>query len=193
MLVARTPDANWALDTIDRRSISDYSFFFEGSLVSWSAVKQKFIAPSSTEAEYYAMTHAFKEALLLHDFLSTLHFPPPPILFPFFLIIRPLVLFYILRLIWPDPNTLIPVTISFELMSMMALLLLLGFLLQACLLIYLLNLCLLFFFFAIAPSFDSPFLLLSLNLFLFVLLGVCWTSQDVTTHDLSRGLRGLLI
>ena len=41
-------DADWALDTIDRRSISGYSFFFQGSLVSWSAVRQKSIALSST-------------------------------------------------------------------------------------------------------------------------------------------------
>jgi hypothetical protein len=58
-------DADWASDAIDRKSISGYSFFFQGSLVSWSAVKQKAIALSSTEAEYYAMAHAFKEALWL--------------------------------------------------------------------------------------------------------------------------------
>ena len=30
-------DADWASDTIDRKSISGYSFYFQGSLVSWSA------------------------------------------------------------------------------------------------------------------------------------------------------------
>src|ERR1700678_270640 len=55
-------DADWASDAIDRKSISGYSFYFQGSLVYWSAVKQKSIALSSTEAEYYAMAHAFKEA-----------------------------------------------------------------------------------------------------------------------------------
>src|ERR1700678_3390746 len=68
-------DADWASDASDRKSISSYSFYFEGSLVSWSAVKQKSIALSSTEAEYYAMTHAFKEALWLQVFLGFLHFP----------------------------------------------------------------------------------------------------------------------
>ena len=53
-------DADWASDVLNRKSISGYSFYFEGSLVSWSAVKQKSIALSSTEAKYYAMTHAFK-------------------------------------------------------------------------------------------------------------------------------------
>ncbi|KAJ3510499.1 hypothetical protein NLJ89_g4639 [Agrocybe chaxingu] len=69
-------DADWASND-DRRSISGYCFYFEGSLVSWSAVKQKSIALSSTEAEYYAMTHAFREAIWLRLFLSTMNFPVP--------------------------------------------------------------------------------------------------------------------
>ena len=70
-------DADWASDTVDRKSISGYSFYFQGSLISWSAVKQKSIALSSTEAEYYAMTHAFKEALWIRTFLELLKFPVP--------------------------------------------------------------------------------------------------------------------
>ena len=70
-------DADWASDTVDRKSISGYAFFFQGSMVSWSAVKQKAIALSSTEAEYYAMAHAFKEALWLCSFLSLLKLPIP--------------------------------------------------------------------------------------------------------------------
>jgi hypothetical protein len=76
-------DADWALDAVDHKSISGYSFHFQGSLVLWSSVKQKSIALSSTEAEYYAMMHAFKEALWLHVFLGLLGFPvlrPFPIL-----------------------------------------------------------------------------------------------------------------
>ena len=70
-------DADWASDAIDRKSISGYSFYFQGSLISWLAVKQKSIALSSTEAEYYAMTHAFKKALWLRTFLEVLKFPVP--------------------------------------------------------------------------------------------------------------------
>ena len=70
-------DADWASDIVDRKSISGYSFFFQGSLVSWSAVKQKAIALSSMEAEYYAMAHTFKEALWLCSFLSLLKLPVP--------------------------------------------------------------------------------------------------------------------
>ena len=88
-------DADWASDAVDRKSIFGYSFYFQGSLVSWSAVKQKAIALSSNKAEYYAMTHAFKEALWLCTFLGLLKFPIP-ILFLFLVIIRLLVHFQIL-------------------------------------------------------------------------------------------------
>ncbi|KAJ3489748.1 hypothetical protein NLJ89_g11496 [Agrocybe chaxingu] len=69
-------DADWASNN-DRRSISGYCFFFCGSLISWSAVKQKSIALSSTEAEYYTMTHAFREAIWIRLLFSTLGFPLP--------------------------------------------------------------------------------------------------------------------
>ena len=68
-------DADWASDMADRKSISGFSF--EGSLVSWSVVKQKSFTLSSTEAEYYTMTHAFKEVLWMRSFLDFLKFPIP--------------------------------------------------------------------------------------------------------------------
>jgi hypothetical protein len=70
-------DADWASDESDRKSISGYCFYFFNSLVSWSAVKQKAISLSSTEAEYYSMTHAIKEALWIRLFLTLLSFPIP--------------------------------------------------------------------------------------------------------------------
>ena len=70
-------DADWASNTVDRKSVSAYSFYFQDSLVSWSAVKQKSIALSSTEVEYYTLAHAFKEALWLRTFLGLLWFPVP--------------------------------------------------------------------------------------------------------------------
>ena len=60
---------------MDCRSISDYCFFFNGSLISWLSTKQRAIAVSSTEAEYYALTHALKEAIWMRIFCSLLKFP----------------------------------------------------------------------------------------------------------------------
>ena len=68
-------DADWASDETDQCSISGYCFYFLNSLVSWSASKQKSISLSSTEAEYYSLTHALKEAIWIHLLLSLLSFP----------------------------------------------------------------------------------------------------------------------
>jgi len=70
-------DADWASDTSDRKSVSGYAFFFLGSLILWSAVKQKCVTLLSMEAEYYAMSHAFKEALWLCVFLCSIDLPVP--------------------------------------------------------------------------------------------------------------------
>jgi len=77
MQASACSDADWASDAHDRKSISGFGFFYMGSLVSWSAVKQKSVALSSTESEYYAMSHAFKEALWLRVFLQSLDLPVP--------------------------------------------------------------------------------------------------------------------
>ena len=44
--------------------------------VSWSSKKQYITALSSTEVEYIVLTHAAKEALWLHTFLSELRGAP---------------------------------------------------------------------------------------------------------------------
>jgi len=74
-------DADWATDEKDRQSISRYCFYFLNSLVSWSLTKQNTVSLSSTELEYYAMTHAIKEALWIRLFL-TIHRLPVPRPFP---------------------------------------------------------------------------------------------------------------
>ena len=51
------------------------NIYFMNSLISWSTVKQKTISLSSTEAKYYSMTHAIKEALWTCLFLSLHSFP----------------------------------------------------------------------------------------------------------------------
>ena len=70
-------DADWASDSSDRRSISGYAFYFFRSLVSWSSTKQKSIAASSTESEYYALSHATREALWIRLFMTINGFPIP--------------------------------------------------------------------------------------------------------------------
>ncbi|KAJ2929095.1 hypothetical protein H1R20_g8002, partial [Candolleomyces eurysporus] len=64
-------DADWALDSTTRLSISGYAIYFMGSLVGWSSVRQRVIALSSTEAEYYAIVHAAKQVLWFRLFLMT--------------------------------------------------------------------------------------------------------------------------
>jgi len=61
-------DADWATDEKDQQSILGYCFYFLNSLISWSSTKQKTISLSSTESEYYVMTHALKEALWIRLF-----------------------------------------------------------------------------------------------------------------------------
>jgi hypothetical protein len=70
-------DADWATDQSDRKSVSGYLFYLYRSLISWSAVKQKTIALSSTEAEYMAIAHAMKEALWIRLFLTSVHLSLP--------------------------------------------------------------------------------------------------------------------
>lgn len=65
-------DADWASDTIDRRSYTGYAFKLCGSLVSWESSKQKTVALSSTEAEYMAISEAAKEAIYLRGLLLEL-------------------------------------------------------------------------------------------------------------------------
>jgi hypothetical protein len=54
-------DADWASDRSDRKSISGYICAVFGGTVSWSSKKQKTVALSTTEAEYYALTEAATE------------------------------------------------------------------------------------------------------------------------------------
>lgn len=70
-------DADGASDESNRRSISGYAFFMFGSLISWSAVKQKTVALSSTEAEYMSLTHAVREAIWIRLHATNLSLPIP--------------------------------------------------------------------------------------------------------------------
>lgn len=66
-------DADWASDTVDRKSTTGYVFMLSSGPVSWSSKKQPTIALSSTEAEYMAMTNAIQEAIWLNGLKSELY------------------------------------------------------------------------------------------------------------------------
>ena len=70
-------NADWASDENDRKSVSGYCFYLHGCLISWSAQKQKVIASSSTEAEYYSLSYALREGLWIRLFLTSLQLPVP--------------------------------------------------------------------------------------------------------------------
>lgn len=76
-------DADWASDESERKSVSGYCFFYEDCLVAWSAVRQRAVALSSTEAEYYSLAHAMRHGLWYRLVLTALDLPfPSP--FPFY-------------------------------------------------------------------------------------------------------------
>jgi hypothetical protein len=50
-------------------------FTIDGRAVSWSSKKQPIVALSTTEAEYIAATHAVKEAIWIHMFLTEITRP----------------------------------------------------------------------------------------------------------------------
>lgn len=68
-------DADWVSDEQDCRSISGFAFFMSSTLIAWSAIKQRTMALSLTEAEYMALVHVMQEALWLYLFLTILRFP----------------------------------------------------------------------------------------------------------------------
>lgn len=45
-------DADWAEDSLDRKSYTGFCFVLSGSTISWESRKQRTVASSSTEAEY---------------------------------------------------------------------------------------------------------------------------------------------
>ena len=56
-------DANYTEDSHDRKSTSGYAFMLAGGPITWKSKKQKSVALSTTEAEYYAMGAACQEAI----------------------------------------------------------------------------------------------------------------------------------
>ena len=67
-------DADWAADTIDRRSTTGYcvSLSENSALVSWKAKKQPTVALSTCEAEYMALASTVQECLYLEQLLENM-------------------------------------------------------------------------------------------------------------------------
>ena len=62
-------DSNWAGEKVDRKSTGGFIVVFDGRPVTWQSKKQSVIALSSTEAEYYALGEATREALFLRQWM----------------------------------------------------------------------------------------------------------------------------
>lgn len=61
-------DADWGRCVDDRKSVSGYVFLFGGTAISWKVKKQKTVAQSTAEAEYYSAYYAGQEAFYLQSF-----------------------------------------------------------------------------------------------------------------------------
>lgn len=68
-------DADWAGDTVDRKSTSGYFYKLGEVPVSWSSKKQVSVALSSTEAEYVSAAYTSQEAVWLRQLLTDLGIP----------------------------------------------------------------------------------------------------------------------
>lgn len=68
-------DADYAGDTITRRSTSGFIFMMGDGIVAWCSQRQKSVALSTTEAEYIALSQSIQEltwlTLLISDLLET--------------------------------------------------------------------------------------------------------------------------
>ena len=66
-------DSDWAGDVDDRKSITGFSIFLNGCLISWKSRGQKTVTLSSSEAEYVAVSEVCTEILFIKtitDFLG---------------------------------------------------------------------------------------------------------------------------
>ena len=63
-------DSNWASESGDRKSTGGWISSFNGTPVAWQSIKQKTVALSSTEAEYYTLVDAAKEALHIRQWFK---------------------------------------------------------------------------------------------------------------------------
>ena len=67
-------DANWAGDTIDRKSTSGIVFTINNTPVAWTSNKQNIVALSTAESELIGLVNSAKEYIWFRKFFSELNF-----------------------------------------------------------------------------------------------------------------------
>ena len=65
-------DADWAVDSEDRRSTSGNVFIMSNGAISWASQKQPTVALSTAEAKYIALCLATKESVWLRQLCKDL-------------------------------------------------------------------------------------------------------------------------
>ena len=70
-------DADFASDTVERRSTSGWAVYLNGGPVSWRSHRQKSVSLSTTEAELYSLSDCLQEVIWLQRVLIELGYPQP--------------------------------------------------------------------------------------------------------------------
>jgi hypothetical protein len=65
-------DSDWAGSAVERKSTFRCCFTLVSSMVSWCSRKQTYVALSTTEAEYIALSMTVREAVWLHKLRADL-------------------------------------------------------------------------------------------------------------------------
>ncbi|KAI5350376.1 hypothetical protein L3X38_003267 [Prunus dulcis] len=65
-------DADWAGNRDDRSSTTGYLIYLGSNLIAWISRKQRFVARSSTEAEYHAIAYTAAELAWIQSLLREL-------------------------------------------------------------------------------------------------------------------------
>ena len=74
-IITAYADADFA-NSLDRRSISGYTFLINNTAITWNSKRQPTVALSTAEAEYSALASATREAIWLLNLISIIGFPP---------------------------------------------------------------------------------------------------------------------
>ncbi|XP_020688185.1 uncharacterized protein LOC110103715 [Dendrobium catenatum] len=68
-------DADWAADSSNRKSITEFCTFLGQNLIAWSVKKQATVAKSSTKVEYRSLSAATSDTIWLRRLLADFNIP----------------------------------------------------------------------------------------------------------------------